>query len=354
MFDHGALRLPLCFLGSVAFTCIVCIPTSAEAFTGTVHNSMTRAACTAAGLPSSLCRRIAMEAENTDAHEWKDMRAHAQMSGELPMCDAANEIVVRLRDLGEEYRTSLAALSSTTSWVEREEHAGVAAAALGRALHTLQDNFAHQGVTNQQHGWYSLADFCEGTKSSPDFRPGAEEEARAMTEDFFAELALSLNDAALVKLLNSNACPVDQDAESSLDPCSQVVLPAPWELCNFLAESKSWDGIDRRWDSDIVSSALVDAFFSGTAMDLCSESTLELPAAAAVNVTEGIPTCTSAHLLCFGKVDDPGLAADEPAPATASEESGGCSIANGSQREGLMLAAAALALSLVLRRRRRG
>ena len=354
MMRFGSARLPLFFLAPLAFTTVLCAASSATAFTGTVHNAMTRTACKNAGLPSDFCRRAGMEAENTDAHEWKDMRAHAQMSGSVPMCDAANGIVGRLRDLGDEYRENLAALSSTTSYTKQEEYAGVAAAAVGRSLHTLQDNFAHQGVTNQEHGWYSLGDFCEGTKTSPDFRPGAEDEARVMTEDFFAELAVSLQDASLRKLLDSNACPWDQDSNES-DPCSQVVLPAPWELCNFLAESKTWDGVDRRWDSNIVSSALVDAFFTGATLDLCSEANLELAPADPVDVSGGIPTCTAAHLVCFGKVDDPGVAADEPAASPpATEESGGCATTQGTKRGDFVLAAALIALYVARRKRRRG
>src|SRR5205823_6276616 len=129
---------------------------SAYALKPGAHADLATKSCTAAGLPHDFCARVATEDYDTDSHEWTDLSAHAQIDDGMTACDAADAAAARAWGLGRDLRTLL------------QTDAGAAATALGRALHTIQDDCAHHGMPNPQHAWFSLEDFCEGTALSPD------------------------------------------------------------------------------------------------------------------------------------------------------------------------------------------
>lgn len=327
---------------------------SASAFSGKQHQQLALDACNQAALPQDFCRLVGVEAYNTDADEWDDPLAHAQMEPGKVACEEANRVQERLRALGIQFRSELDQLEATTKWYEREELAGKAARTLGRALHTLQDDHAHEGMNNPQHAWYSLQDLCTGSKTAPDSRADAYQEAVKTSSDVLASLALSQPQR---ELLSQNSCPVQNNGESSqpADRCTLTSMPWLSDACEFLADSKKWDGVDRRWNIAAVAPALIDAFVSGASVDLCMDPSLSITPNPAVDVSAGIPTCAKAHLLCFGKVDTrPPAATPEAQPESSGAEDSGCSLAISGRSGGASTAiafAAAMAALILLRKR---
>lgn len=326
--------------------------TTAHALKPRAHADLAHASCTAAGLPTDFCRRVATENYNTDADEWDDLAAHAQIAGDQTACEAADGTAGRVWLRATELRAELAALATDRS----ERRAGKAAELLGRVLHTIQDNCAHHGMPNPQHAWFSLADFCEGTDTSPDVQDEAVACARVETEAVMRLVAATVSPRA-ADALGELSCPDEAigDQRGGTQPvCQRRYLPAPWDACEFLGEAQEWDGIDRQWNNDVVTGALRDAFAAGLAgrgalPSPCrgDERTLS-PAVSEpiLDVSGGTPSCTRAKLFCLGKADEddhPFADEDTEVPAEA-----GCRTTHAPG--GLVVFGLA---ALVLRRRRR-
>ncbi len=319
---------------------VVLFASNAHALKPDKHAAITTDSCNAVGLPQDFCTRAATEDYDTDNREWNDLSAHAQISDGQTACDAADAAALRVWTLGDQLRQSLAAVAASPS----QDNVAQAGAALGRALHTLQDDCAHHGMPNPQHAWWSLDDYCNGTTLSPDVQDAALESARTETEAVMPLVATAIADAGAADSLGTLSCATSCDDRDG---------PTYLEQCDFIGEASTWDGIDRRWNNDVAVPALRAAFAAGLAGEpapasICGgDETVMSPATSApvVDVSGGTPSCVKAHVLCLGKADggDGGPFADDPAPA-----SGGC--AAGDSRGGAL----ALLASLLVVVRRRG
>ena len=321
------------------------------------HASITYAACVATGLPRDFCTRTATEDYNTDAREWDDLAAHAQIDGDQTACAGADAAAARVYQLGGALRSALAAVHTAGG----DANVAATASALGRALHTLQDNCAHHGMPNPQHAWFSLSDFCDGTELSPDIQDDALACARTETAAAMAIAAQLIRGAGsnVVGWLDARSCPPSPSSghNSTTPPsvCQSRFLPGPIDGCSFLGEAHAWDGIDRTWKNPVVITALrggLQAGATGAAAPgpTCrgGDETVLSPAVSQpiVDVSAGPASCVRASVFCLGKADDTDSPfAGEAAPTT---DAGGCAATTGrSSVLGLALVAAAL------RRRRR-
>ncbi len=319
---------------------VVGIATNAYALKPDKHAALTTASCNAAGLPQDFCTRAATEDYDTDVREWTDLSAHAQIADAQTACDSADAAALRLWTLGDQLRQALAAVAASPS----EDNVGQAGAALGRALHTIQDDCAHHGMPNPQHAWWSLDDYCNGTTLSPDVQDSAVACAHTETETVMALVAAAVRDSGAADSLGALAC---------ASGCTDRDGPTWSEQCDFIGEASTWDGIDRRWNNDVAVPALRAAFAaglsgSGAPASVCGGDESVLSPAVSdpmLDVSGGTPSCVKAHVLCLGKADgDGGPFADDPAPA-----SGGCTVAD--PRGGALVLAAVMLI--VLRRRNR-
>lgn len=283
------------------------------------HRELAEAACTAQRLPAAFCERMGQQAFETDYQEWTTPSAHAQRAVGQDRCDAADDAAVRVRALGND--------------LVADAHAGKyedAAVALGRAIHTLQDECAHHGMTNEEHAFYSMEDTCgDDVNVSPDTQPLAIACAQSRTNDAMAAVAAALADVSWSGL---DLCRDSNDQ----DTCELASLPSPFQACDFLALHKEWDGADSTWNGDVVGPALVSAFDHGLTGDVayvpvCAAQTSIDPLAPHALVTSRDTGCALTDVACFGKADAPG--------AVAAPASGGCA-AGGSP--GLVLALLAL------------
>ena len=333
--------------------------TQAHALKPGTHADIAKASCTAAGLPRDFCTRIATEDYNTDGREWDDLRAHAQIDDGETACTAADRTAQRVYELGGALRTQLATAVRTGS----DDDVGLTASAIGRALHTIQDNCAHHGMPNPQHAWASLSDFCDGTSLSPDIQDDAIACARHETDALMVAVAAAVKQADAASLLGSASCPAlpeHGDASTTMRAvCEDRFLPGPIDGCGFLGRAKDWDGTDRRWENRVVVPALRDAFAAGLAgasspRAICAGDERVLSPAVSdpvLDVSAGTPSCTRAKLLCLGKADDTDspFADDDGAPSDA----GGCST-TGTGTGSLALALALALAAVLIRRQRRG
>jgi hypothetical protein len=318
-----AVVVPSLFCGGVAF-----------ALKPAVHRSISLTACQEAGLSYDFCRRVGAADYDTDANEWDDLSAHAQIDRDQSACEAADRTATRLASLGSEARDALDSLAGSSSLKDADR----LAIALGRALHTLQDDCAHHGMPNPQHAWASLSDFCQGTSESPDIQPGALDCATSETEAVFSTFAELLDARGVSREVFSGLCAIDLDGDGAggFDPC-RLYLPAPWDACAFLGEADEWDGIDRQWDNARVLPALDAAFVSAlrsgqSAPELCGGDPLALAPSdpAPVSDVSDVPSCFSAHLLCLGKADSTEAAEANAAffgEAAPKATTGGCQLA---------------------------
>jgi hypothetical protein len=323
------------------------------------HAKITNDSCRAVGLGRDICKRIATENYDTDSREWDDLRAHAQVSDDQTACDAADAAVRRVHDLGAELRADLAAVASKAT----DDRVSKVASALGRALHTVQDNCAHHGMPNPQHAWYSLSDFCQGTDLSPDIQADAMACARRETDAIMALVAEEVASAGVAKQLNSRACPEEfggnpsHGGSNNRTVCENRFLPGPIDACRFLERSEDWDGIDRTWNNDVMVAAVRGGFEAGVtgvprAESVCHGDETVLSAAVSepvVDVSGGTPTCGGAHLLCLGKVDDLGSPFDD---YDVDYDDGGCAVGGGAGSQAASLLVG-FAMLLAFRRRRR-
>jgi len=281
------------------------------------HRELAEAACAAQQLPSAFCERMGQQVFETDYKEWTTPSAHAQRKLGQDRCEAADDASIRVRGLARD--------------LVADAHAGkfeAAAIELGRAVHTLQDECAHHGMTNEEHAFYSMEDTC-GDGVSPDTTPEALSCAEARTNDVMASVG-----AALADVKWSGVEYMCRDGNDQ-DTCQLASLPSPFQACDFLALHKDWDGADSRWNGDVVGPALVDAFEHGLAGDIayvpvCAQPGAIDPVMPNPLVTNRDTGCGLTDVACFGKADAPG-----EAPA----DSAGC---NAVGSPGLLLALLAL------------
>ena len=298
------------------------------------HRKITRDRCRAAGLPRDFCRRAALESYNTDAHEWDDMAAHAQIPAGATTCEGAEGAGRRVWSLGTDLRDALRKLAIAPT----DDDAKAAARALGRAAHTIQDNCAHHGMPNPQHAWYSLSDFCDGTSLSPDIQSDALVCATHETDILMRRTAEAVQAAGVASELGPRSCREDPwHDNNSRNPCDEAVLPGPWDACHFFEGAATWDGSDGRWDNDLVRPWLDTAFrdgLNGTAAppaSLCAgdpDALIPPDRYDPQDVSDGPPGCGLSHLMCLGKADYVGDffaddLADEPAGCSATGQSSG-------------------------------
>lgn len=329
---------------------------SAHALKPSAHADITKMSCRAAGLPRELCTRAATEDYDTDSREWDDLRAHAQIDDGQTACTAADATAERMWQLGKDLRAALADVEIAAT----ETNVGQVGEALGRALHTIQDQCAHRGMPNPQHAWFSLGDFCDGTDTSPDTQDDALACAREQTDAVMALVARSVKTAGVAARLDAHSCPPAEGGERSTPQtaiCQQRYLPGPFDACSFLGRAKDWDGIDRTWNGERVAPALRDAFAAGLSggsapRSICRGDERRLSSAVSepiVDVSHGAPSCVRASLFCLGKADESeNPLADDP--EIEADEAAGCS-AGGAGASSLFGGALVL---LALARRRRG
>jgi hypothetical protein len=280
------------------------------------HRSIAEAACGSAKLPDAFCRRMGQVDFETDYREWTDLSAHAQTPDGSDLCGAADASAARLETLA---RALVAA-------AQRGDQ-DAAAVALGRAIHTLQDECAHHGMTNEQHAYYSLDQTCSGDQVSPDVQPDAIACATARTERAMT--------AAAAALAGTDWRGVDElclDADNQ-DTCANAVLPTPAQACDFLAEFKQWSGVDSTWNAAIAGPALENAFAAGLRGDpvstsVCAQGSID-PLAPAAQVSIGNVTCGLTDVGCLGKVDGDGDSADPYGDPPAPSATNGCSAGGG-------------------------
>jgi MYXO-CTERM domain-containing protein len=323
-------------------------PVPARALDQSVHHTLTRDGCKAVGgIDTDFCDRVGDEAYNVDRDEWNLAAAHAQPEAGQSRCDAAIAVRERLQTLGLEARYVME-MPAPTSWdIEW------LASSLGRALHTIQDNCAHHGVSNPQHAWWSFQDSCEGTKTAPDIQPGvidcATAETKAVWQAFKAQVVAI---RFPVKTL------VDTDSEH----CG---WPRRGDVCAFLSEAATWDGLDVSWNNTIMVSVLRNELTAALASsgvppvgDYCAgnpDALLPRTLAAAVDTWTAPDWCYKLSVYCIGKADAedeaPPWAEDQTAPPD-SGSSGGCSVGGDGSSDPAWLGLTVL-LGLAWRRRRR-
>lgn len=304
----------------------VLLPSSAHALDQSKHRKLARDTCAEVGLPWEFCERVGTEAYNVDHFEWFDMAAHAQVDVEQgqTQCEAANLAAARVRTIGAELRDAIDLVAADEDAVD-----GTAIATLlGRALHTVQDNCAHRGVSNPHHAWLSLSDTCEGTKSSPDAQPEALECASRETVEIIDAFASALDDAG-----------IDFDVlDDGVDDGSGK-WPLRGDVCDFLASGNDWDGVDDHWNNGVAVPALREQFSAalvGTAVseDVCGgdPNALSAPPEAPIDTSAGQEFCLKIDVFCLGKDDAPDEAPpwEDPAEAAADNEGTppeqGCSV----------------------------
>ena len=306
------------------------------------HAAITERACEAAGFEEDFCERVGDEVYNTDFHEFNNLSAHAQPDVGDTACSAAGKSMQRLLDLGREMR---AALREVKAAPNDHDLSAKLAKSLGRALHTIEDNCAHNGMPNPQHAWHSLSDTCAGTHESPD----SQAEALSCAEREAGEV---------FKVL--------RQASSDLGVNTSVMVPYEvyrrWpprgEVCSFLKEAPQWDGQDRRWNNTVVVPAfrnqLAKAITSDSAGldNICAngQTLARADKLASENTSAGMALCNRVSLYCIGKADG-----EEEAPPwedeaeAAASASGGCDAGNGGSAW-LVFLMAALGLGLTRRR----
>jgi len=274
-----------------------------NAFDQLTHYLVTAESCARSGLPEDFCRRVGVASRDVDAKEFWDLAAHAQSEG-TELCGAANAVARRLHELGAKFFANLSvakeALGDPTG--EKATNASVGmGVTLGMALHTLQDNCAHQGMTNAQHAWLTRSDMCQGTNLDPDDAPELKACAVEVTDAVMAVVASHIKEAQVLEMVGQVSC---QDV-GWVGPCSEDATVSAEDACAFLAMAVTWDGVDRRWDVSVVAPHLEAAFLEGSAEDMCSVAGPVVASQDALDVSGGPPTCSEYHVLCMGYGSSP-------------------------------------------------
>jgi hypothetical protein len=339
--------------------CLLCCGASAAlALPQKQHREVTLTSCK--GLTSAFCEYIAAQAYNVDAFEFSDPIAHSQAGNDQSLCQAADALTVRMRELGEIVALGLS-----------RRDAGMVGRGLGRAIHTLQDECTHHGMKNPEHAWFTLEDTCDGTQKSPDASPLAIECAAKETEVIMAEVLSAVSAAGLTS----------EDMDRVDEPTLHGYTRR--DVCNnFLNEAQNWDGVDLQWDSDkvrpVMRKELLEAM-RGTYLPLSPTPICETSDIGSTSLQppqdlsgQDPPSCLKLDLYCLGNPNSGkgdgrlGLSSsDEEAGAIEDfqvtsqqpevRDAGGCSVTS-SQSRGLGLENAlcgALLFGLMWRRRRR-
>lgn len=269
------------------------------------HRQLAEDACAAQRLPAAFCERMGKQVFETDYKEWTDLSAHAQRELGQDRCEAAEASATRVEMLAR-------------ALVDDAHQGAYEAAAidLGRALHTLQDECAHHGMTNEEHAFYSLEDTCGAGNLSPDTQPEALACAESRTRDAMAAAAAALADVRWTDV--DWICRGTNDE----DTCQLASLPSPFQACDFLAMHKEWDGADSRWNGDVVGPALVDAFGRGLRGDLvsapvCDHAGAIDPVLPHALVSDRDAGCGLTDIACLGKADT---------ESTPVPDTGGCTV----------------------------
>ena len=297
-------------------------PSTASALAQGKHRSLSVDACWKQKLPSAFCDAVGAAAYNVDAYEWDTLAAHGQPENGQSKCQAANATVERIRTLAQDMRAIAGASTDYNPEL---------AVALGRALHTIQDNCAHRGMPNPEHAWFSMSDSCSDTELSPDVQP----EAIACAEQ---ETAAAFT--AFVAAIQVPEPPPPPEPNNNQNPNPQL-WPHRGDVCDFLKSATTWDGQDRRWNNQLVVPALRDQLYQSLvvdpgapANDVCAngEAALEpLSPVPNLDTSQPIEWCTKIQLYCAGKADSSDAAPPwEPKPEatspTPSEQGSGCSL----------------------------
>ncbi len=289
------------------------------------HRDLAEAACNQVGLDATFCRRMGKAVFETDYMEWDDLSAHAQTPRGGDRCSAADASVQRVDALARA--------------VVAEAHAGTldrAAEDLGRALHTLQDECAHHGMTNEQHAYFSLEQTCGDSDVSPDIQPDAIACAQDRTNRMMALVAPALAGTDWYSASGLCEDPWNSD-RGNQDTCMQAALPTPFQACDFLALHSAWDGTDSTWNASVVGAALESAFAAGLRGDpvsttVCGGDSHAIdPLAPAPLVTTPVDSCTLTAIGCFGKVDgaDDNPNVDPYGDPATGPSGGGCNTGGG-------------------------
>ena len=260
----------------------------------TAHQQISVADCESVGLGRSFCERVGAEAFDVDSREWDNLEAHAMPTLRQSQCDAAAAVQGRLRRRGAEIRAILAKHQLTLG------DGDALASSLGRALHTIQDNCAHEGMTNPQHSWYSNRGYCLSDGEDPDERQSA--------LDCAARESVAVLKAFADAVRAAGYRPDALGVSAALG----TVNPDRDQVCAFLHEWQSFDGVDRRWDNTLTLPAFratfIDALTTGAAVaDVCTG----LPAVAGRSpiaiktprprVAVSYPLCFTEEVYCVGE-----------------------------------------------------
>jgi uncharacterized protein (TIGR03382 family) len=254
-------------------TILLLLTSNAFALQQKKHLEVSEAACLHENLPQAFCHAAAIAAYDVDADQFEDLPAHGQTPDGKSLCDGATLTVDRARALGLRIDASL-----------KDGDSAAAAHALGQAFHLVQDVCTHSGMPNAQHAWWTDDDTCHNTKTSPDVQPSAFDCAAMWSQVVavtFAERAGTLADVS--------------SSETRIPPLSQ--------LCDYLNEAKDWDGVDRRWNNDVVLPLVAEQLERAmlgqptTSMDVCATVDISRAPDARVDTAKD-PTCSTTDSLC--------------------------------------------------------
>lgn len=339
---------------ALAVVALVAVPSAAHALEQPKHRAISRDTCAAFGFPWNFCKRVGAEVYNVDAFEWNDLAAHAQpdYANGQSQCDGANSAAARVRSLGLDLHNGINSIKNGLPWANGTNMA----AALGRALHTIQDNCAHRGVSNPHHAWHSLSDSCEGTSNSPDTRPEAVECAQRETEIVMEAFANAMSDGGL------DPAVLDDGVREGT-----THWPKRSEVCEFLGSGNGWNGADDHWNNDVVVPALRNQFMAGLfgqsiSGDVCNGDGNAIAAWGdpSIDTSSGQGFCLKIQAYCVGKGDGVPEAPpwEDPVEAAIDNEGvepQGCSVANDRAPGGwaLLLLVALTAPRTTRQRRRR-
>jgi hypothetical protein len=251
----------------------------------TAHQQISIAECEAAGISRSFCERVGAEAFNVDSQEWNNLEAHAMPTLQQSQCDAAAAVQGRLRRRGAEIRAILA--KHTITYGDGD----ALASSLGRALHTIQDNCAHEGMTNPQHSWYSNRGWCLSDGEDPDEKQAALDCA-------------ARESVAVLKAFADAARAAGYHPETlGVSAALGTVDPDRDQVCSFLHEWSQFDGFDRRWDNAVTLPAFRDTFIAAfTTGAAVADACTGLPVAAGhspIAIKNPRPRASVSYPLCF-------------------------------------------------------
>ncbi|HEY5936641.1 MAG TPA: hypothetical protein VIU61_18460 [Kofleriaceae bacterium] len=319
---------------------------SAWALSQSDHAAITERSCSVAGFEHDFCERVSDEVYNTDYHEFLNLAAHAQPDVGDSACTAAGKSMQRLLDLGREMRVALREVKAQPG---NHDLSAKLAKSVGRALHTIEDNCAHNGMPNPQHAWHSLSDTCSGTHDSPD----SQAEALSCAER---------EAGAIFSALRQASSELGVDTSVMVPYETRRRWPPRGEVCAFLREAPLWDGQDRRWNNAVVVPAFRNQLASAITSDsagldnICANGeTLErADKFASVNTSGGQELCFKLQAYCVGKADGeeeaPPWETDGEGEDEVETASGGCDAGNGAAGWFVLLLGA-IAFGVTRRRR---